>query len=271
MNLRSALANVILWTSILLPASRCAAVEAEAAKLGMEGTYFLRTKSPDLVVRSDNHSPVLLRIASQVVDGDSLLYEVCYVGTRAGGFDLRDYLRHENGNAFDEEPAILVQIIGTLAGDHDGRLDELAPPKREGALPYRQIFQIALVAWIVVSLAIIVRRLLRPRRRRAAAPVTTAPIDPLSPLLAAALAGELDAAGHARLEMLLLTNWITALKLQDLPTEAALAQLQRHPEAGPLLRRLEVWLHTRAGANPAQVQAIVDACRKAPSLAGAAS
>jgi hypothetical protein len=100
----------------------------------------------------------------------------------------------------------------------------------------------------VAGLAVI---LCAGRRRRveveaqASRPATLA--DRLRPLVDAAVAGELTAGQHAELERLLIGYWRRRLKLEHTAPAQFMAVLRSHEEAGPLLRRLEDWLHRPAG------------------------
>jgi hypothetical protein len=58
--------------------------------------------------------------------------------------------------------------------------------------------------------------------------------------------GALDAAGKARLEMLLLRRWGEELALTGLPMSAALDAIRRDEKTGKPLRQLQHWLHHRA-------------------------
>jgi hypothetical protein len=42
----------------------------------------------------------------------------------------------------------------------------------------------------------------------------------------------------------LVAFWRKRLDLDSLPTNQAIQQIKQHPQAGPLLRQLEEWLHS---------------------------
>ena len=56
----------------------------------------------------------------------------------------------------------------------------------------------------------------------------------------------------AELERTLLVYWERRLNLRDRKPAEAIAELRRHPEAGPLFQQLEAWLHRpgSAGGEP---------------------
>ncbi len=76
----------------------------------------------------------------------------------------------------------------------------------------------------------------------------------LAEMLRAALAqlegGTLDAAGQARLEMLLLRRWREELAIASLPMSAALEAIDRHEKTGDPLRQLQGWLYQRSSTVP---------------------
>ena len=85
----------------------------------------------------------------------------------------------------------------------------------------------------------------RAQRRAAQAasaqPATLA--ERLQPMVEAAAAGQLDSAGKAQLERLLLAFWRRRLELEGVKAADAMPKLRNHGEAGALLRQLEDWLH----------------------------
>ncbi len=90
-----------------------------------------------------------------------------------------------------------------------------------------------------------------PSRRRssqgAAAdrPLTLA--ERLRPMVEAAIENNLDPAGLAELERLILGYWRRKLGLESLPPAEAAAILRTHEDAGPVVRQLEDWLHKPPG------------------------
>jgi hypothetical protein len=243
---------------VLLSINTLAAEPIGETKVGLQGVYYLRTTQPNLAVRqADERSPLLLSIAGLVREPDALLYELHYIGARAGEHDLRDYLARSDGKEL-VLPPLTVRVLETLASDHDGSLDTLAVPPRPFHLSYRLALQTILVVWLLATVAILVRQWIR-RPRPAPLIVTTSPTlaDQLQPLVEAALASRLDAAGQARLEMLLLSHWQSLLELEQLPPDEALRRMRKHTAAGELLRTLEAWLHARPGCRTVDVAALL--------------
>jgi hypothetical protein len=77
-------------------------------------------------------------------------------------------------------------------------------------------------------------------------------------LVEGALAGQLSQPQLARLERTLLAFWRRRLGLEKADPAEAITTLRAHPEAGPLLEQLEVWLHrpgSRDRVDPARLLA----------------
>jgi AcrR family transcriptional regulator len=254
---------------LLLRVAAFAAEPVVETKIGLEGVYYLRTSESGLVVRkAEERSPILLRIASVNRDEGSLLYELRYVGTRAGEHDLGDYLGRADGEPASLPP-LVVRVLETLPADHDGSLDPLGSSSSGFVIPYRFIVQAILLVWLVATALLLMRQYLtRLRPIRTASIVAPTLAEQLQPLVAAALAQQLDASGQARLEMLLLSHWQTSLELGELSTEEALRKMRSHPEAGELLRELEAWLHMRPGSCEVDLDALLSPYRgSSPSVA----
>jgi hypothetical protein len=105
------------------------------------------------------------------------------------------------------------------------------------------------------------------RKKKAAVPAgADAPpsvADRMKPLLDAAAAGTLDAAGRASLERLIIGHWRSHLpEIAPLSTAEAMVRLRTHPEASPLVLALERWLHAKDGAlSPNEVDHLLSPYR----------
>jgi hypothetical protein len=96
--------------------------------------------------------------------------------------------------------------------------------------------------WFVALLAILfVGRRRKKQKQAAAKPLTLA--DRLRPLVEDAVAGRRDTVRLAELERTLILYWSRRLHMGANKPADALVILRGHPEAGPLLQQLEIWLH----------------------------
>ena len=206
----------------------------------------------------DRRAPIVVRIVNTFPHGSSFRYDIVYYGLEPGPFDLKDALRRKDGSPTGDLPPIKVAIEPLLPPGQlePHRLPLTASPWLGG---YRLLMVIGGLAWLVGLAAI----LLAGRRKRvdtvAAADRVVTLADRLRPLVNSAVAGELSAGQHAELERLLIGYWRRRLNLEQAPPAKLIAVLRDHDEAGPLLRRLEDWLHRPAGtAGPVDVAALLE-------------
>jgi len=187
-------------------------------------------------------TPIALRIAGVYPHGDAYRYDIEYYGLEAGTFDLRDYLRRVDGSTTDGLPRLTVQIDSVLS---PGRVEPNRPAS--GELPavggYRAWMAIAALAWLAGLWAIL--KLGRKKDEAGAGevllPMTLA--ERLQPLVKRAVHGELSRRQEADLELILIAYWRKKLGLEARGAAQAMKELKAHPEAGPLLTKLEEWLH----------------------------
>jgi hypothetical protein len=205
---------------------------------------------------TDRKQPVVVRVVRVWPHGTAFRYDLEYYGLEAGKFDLTKYLRRQDGSAAADLPAVLVEVRSVLPPGqvlpHDPQPQ--AAPQLGG---YWLFLTLAAGAWVLGLLAI----LFVGRRRRAEAardagrPRTLA--DHLRPLVEGAVAGRLKPAQLAELERSLLLFWQRRLDLGDRKPAEAIAELRRHPEAGPLFQQLEAWLHRPGAAGGVDVAGLL--------------
>jgi hypothetical protein len=213
---------------------------------------------------TDRLQPVIVRIARTWPHGTAFRYDLEYYGLEAGRFDLKKYLRRKDGSSADDLPVIAIEVRTVLPQGqvlpHD---PELQPVPSLGG--YWLVLTLAGGAWLVGLLLI----LLAGRRKRGeATPAAGRPrtlADHLRPLIEGAVTGRLQPAQLAELERSLLVYWERRLNLGDRKPAEAIAELRRHPEAGPLLRQLETWLHRPGPAGGVDVAGLLRPYRDVPA------
>lgn len=211
----------------------------------------------------DRESPIVLRVAETYPHGSAFRYDLVYYGLDPGKYDLRDYLRRKDGTPAEGLPPIPVEIRAILPPGQvePNRLVIERSPSLGG---YRVLLGIAGFAWIAGLAAI----LLLGRRRRATVAASARPLtlaDRLRPLVEAARNGTLGPGQHAELERMLIGYWRRRLGLVEAAHARAIAALREHPEAGPLLRKLEDWLHRPGRAEAVDVNALLEPFRDLPA------
>jgi hypothetical protein len=211
---------------------------------------------PELEARPiDRGQPVVLCIVHVQPHGTACRYDLEYYGLAPGTFDLKDYLQRKDGSSVGDLPALPITIQSLLPPGQvlPHELEARGGPRLGG---YRLALLVTGVLWVLGLLAI----LLVGRRRAKAVEAAARPrtlADYLRPLVEGALAGKLPPARLAELERTLMIYWSRRLGLGDRKPADALAELRRHPEAGPLLRQLEAWLHRPGDGSAVDVAGLL--------------
>jgi hypothetical protein len=213
----------------------------------------------------DRRKPIVLRIVNSFPHGTAFRYDLVYYGLDPGEFDLKDYLRRKDGSKTDDLPSLLVQIRPVLPPGQiqPNKLESLPVPFLGG---YRTLLAAAALVWVAGLLAI----LFVGGKRKAAPVVPARPLtvaDVLRPLVEKAVSGGLSPVELAELERTLLVYWRRRLNLEHRQPAEAIALLRAHPEAGPLLEQLEIWLHRPSTGDPVDVAALLEPYRNAPAEA----
>lgn len=213
------------------------------------------------VVPLEHGAPMVLRIVKTWPHGEAMRYDLEYMGLEPGSYDLTDLLQRADGTV-PELPSVAVEVRSALPPGQvePSPLAPDAPPSMGG---YTLAMWAAGIVWVLGLLAI----LFVGRKKKApglaevrAAPRTLA--DRLRPLVEAARRGELADDRKAELERLILAHWRERLGregagAEDLTARELLRRLRDHPEAGPLVQRLEEWLHRPGDAADVDVDALL--------------
>lgn len=207
------------------------------------------------VAPADSKTPLELRITASSAHGNAFRYDLEYTGLDPGTYDLRSFLRRENGSTTADLPPIEVEIRTLLAaGQSKPRAPgDVAAPALGG---YRALAITCAVLWTCGLIALLCWGRKRRERtlERKRAPTLA---DRLQPLVERALAGELSHTQCAQLEANLIAYWRRKLDLDRHRPAEALALLHAHAQAGPLLHSLEAWLHRPVPQVPADIAALL--------------
>ncbi len=204
------------------------------------------------VAPSTHATPVVLRIAAVYPHGSAFRYDIEYYGLEAGTFDLLDFLERKDGSSLEDLAAVPVIIRSTLPPGtvRPNALEEGSVP---GVGGYKVQMWILGILWVAGLWAILTMGRKRHEALEAArsAPQTLA--ERLRPLVERGIAGRLSREESAELELTLIAFWRRKLALHDKASVEALEFLRGHAEAGPLLRQLELWLHSPGSAADVDV------------------
>ncbi len=206
----------------------------------------------------DDHLPVVLKIDQTWPHGSDFRYDFSFYGLEKGTFDLRDYLRRKDGSPLQINQPLTVTIESVLSEDtfEPSAVKSTRLPEPGG---YRNTMVALGVIWSIGLVALIGSMRKRKQNRQDTSGQTTGPTlaEKLEPLVKEAATGTLSKEQQAQLERLLLTYWNQRLDLkQDRPADR-IRQLKDHNEAGPLIKAVEKWLHSREQVDDSEIQSLL--------------
>ena len=212
--------------------------------LGVEQAVIVRYGGPPLQAQPYRRgASVNLRIADQVQKGRMRVYDIRYVISLPGEFDLTRYLTSTDGQPIDDLPPFLVRGLTSLTKDIETRIQEIE--KVDVSIShwyYESLVGLGLfwLAWLAGLIFIG-----RPQRPPAAPPAPRPPsrIEQIEGLLAALSRGELAVHDKARFEALLLAHWRERLGLRDRRMADCCRDIESSPRWGAVYGQLQAWLH----------------------------
>ncbi|MCL4206515.1 MAG: hypothetical protein KJ000_28870 [Pirellulaceae bacterium] len=221
--------------------------------LGVEQAVIIRSGGPRLQARPYRRgASVNLRIANEVQQGDTRIYDIRYVINLPGEFDLTDYLTSTDGRSLDNLPSFRVAGLTSLTKDIETRIQEI---ETVGIRIWHWYYETLVglgVVWLVWLMGLIfIGRPPRPKKEtpRPPKPSITEQIDRYLRMLAD---GELSVDDKARLESLLLQDWRERLGMRERRMATACRYIEENSNFGQVYRQLQAWLHNpraAVGAN----------------------
>lgn len=221
---------------------------------------------PELEAKPDDDRkrPVLIREVKVYPHASLFRYDIAYEGRDPGTYNLCDYLRRKDGTKTAGLPPLTVKVnpIRPPGQVEPNKLEIDRGPRVGG---YWLLVSVAGAVW-GIGVVVLILSFFFPRRKRTAVagerPLSLA--DRLRPLVEGAVAGKLTHAELANLERALLAFWRKRLGLEAADPAEAIGRLRVHPEAGPLLGKLEEWLHRPGPPAAVDVPALLTPYRDLP-------
>ena len=197
----------------------------------------------EIIPRTNNESSLVIRILEIKPAADGFRYDLEIYALDPGTHRIADFLR----DADDHTPVKNVDATFEVTTIHP--LDTLPKPSDpEPVEPaklggYKTVIILLGILWALVFLAILFYRKKQVADFVAENPPPTLH-EKLQVLVSAASQGELTDQEQANLERLILGHWKRKIpEIGSLPPARALVELNNHPEASPLILKLEEWLH----------------------------
>lgn len=213
---------------------------------------------------TDRKIPVVIQKLIVYPHGTDFRYDIDYHGLDPGEYDLTQYLVRVDGKPAVGLPPVRVKV-NPIRPPGQVEPNQLVVEKSPWLGGYRLLLIVLGVLWVVGFVGIVLSFFFPRRKDRALSvgrPVTLA--DRLRPLVEGAIAGKLTQPELAGLERGLLAYWRRRLGLEAVEPAEAMAELRKHPDAGPLLRKLEEWLHRPGPPAPVDVGALLAPYRDLP-------
>lgn len=253
---------IILMTMTVMTAT----AEPPKVSVGLSGRILgLVLPGTELEVKpnTDRRTPLIVRILQAWPHGTAFRYDIEFYGLEPGQFDIREYLQRKDGSAVKDLPAIPVTIKSVLP---PGQIkpNPLEAKNTPGLGGYRTWLIAAGVVWTIVLLVILFAGRGGKKGADLAVHKPRTLADHLRPLVESAMSGRSSPTQLAELERSLLVYWERRLHLQHQKPAETIKQLRHHPEAGPLLEQLEIWLHRPANCKPVDVALLLKPYRNIP-------
>lgn len=197
---------------------------------------------------------------------DANIYDFEFIGLEPGTFDLVQALQRIDGVEMEAMPEVMVEVASVLP---PGQVEPSAVGAQEveGLGGYRRFLWTIGIVWGVGVLLFaglfVWRRSQRPSRVDHSVRESLA--DKLRPQIQAAIDGALTDAGLAELERMLTTYWVRRLGLGEADTVTAHRRIRAHAQAGPLMRKLEEWLHSPTRDDDIDLAQLLEPYRDLPA------
>ena len=222
--------------------------------LGVEQAVIIRYRGPRLNAQPYRRgASVNLRIAGEAQKGRVRVYDIRYVISLPGEFDVTKYLTSTDGRPLANLPAFRVRGLTSLTKDIETRIQEI---ENVGVHIWHWYYEslaglgLLWVAWLAGLIFIG-----RPKRLPVPPPAPRQPslVEQIDRLLAAIAEGELTVEQKACLEALLLRHWREQLGLSEQRMSVSCRGIEASRELGPVYGKLQAWLHNpRAGVGPVE-------------------
>lgn len=220
--------------------------------LGVEQAVIIRYGGPRLQAQPYRRgASVSLRIANEVQRGRVRVYDIRYLISLPGDFDLTKYLTSTDGQPLADLPPFPVRGLTSLTKDIETRIQEIEQVGVHIGHWYYESLVGAGLFWVAWLLGLIF--IGRPKRASAPPPAPRAPSlhEQIERLLAALAQRDLTTDEKAGLEALLLRHWRAQLGLDEQRMAAACRGMEASSVWGRAYRQLQAWLHNpRAGVRP---------------------
>ena len=197
----------------------------------------------EVIPRTNNDSPLVIRILKIKPAENGFRYDLEIYALDPGTHQISEFLRYATDKSPVQSLDATFEVTTTHPLDTLPKPSEPEPVEIEKLGGYQDLIVVLGIFWLLIFLAIIFYR-----KKPVADLVVEKPLltlhEKLQALVSAASQGELNDQQQANLERLMIGHWKEQVpEIESLSPARALVQLRSHPEASPLILKLEEWLH----------------------------
>ena len=198
----------------------------------------------EVIPRTNNESSLVIRLLKVKPAADGFRYDLEIYALDPGTHRIADFLRYADTRASVENLEATFEVttihpLDTLPKPSDP--EPVEPGKLGG---YKTLIIVLGILWVLIFLVILFYRKKQVADFVAENPPPTLH-EKLQVLVSSASQGELTDHEQANLERLILGHWKKKIpEIGSLTPARALVELRKHPEASPLILKLEEWLHS---------------------------
>ncbi|MHC4249611.1 MAG: hypothetical protein ACYS9X_10840 [Planctomycetota bacterium] len=215
--------------------------------LGVEHAVTVTYSGPELVVQPYRRGvAVNLRIVNVVQKGDFRTYDIRYIVSRAGEYDIMGYLAARDGSALENLPSFRVQGLDSLSEAMDHRIREVEPMGIDIWHHYEPLKTGVIAFWILWLLLLIFWPRRHPATEEAPIVASRSFHEILRKFLDQVKASTISDEEKRQMETLLF-SWWRDQAMYDGDMYQVIRQIDRDPELSDAYRTLETWLHNPAG------------------------
>lgn len=197
----------------------------------------------EVIPRTNNESSLVIRMLEVKPAAEGFRYDLEIYALDPGTHQIADFLRYADtrGPIVKLDATFEVTTIHPLDSLPKPSDPEPVDPEKIGG--YKTLIIVLGIAWALIFLLIIFYRKKQVADFVAENPPPTLH-EKLQVLVSNASQGELTDHERSNLERLILGHWKKKIpEIESLPPARALVELRNHPEASPLVLKLEEWLH----------------------------
>jgi hypothetical protein len=216
------------------------------APLGLPETLedlFIPGPKIEVIPRTNNESSLVIRILKIKPAAEGFRYDLEIYALDPGIHRISQFLRYATDRSPVQSLDATFEVTTTHPLDTLPKPSEPEPVEPEKLGGYKNLIIILGTFWVLIFFAIIFYR-----KKPIANLVVETPLptlhEKLQVLVSTASLGELNDQEQANLERLILGHWKEKIpEITSLTPARALVELRSHPEASPLILKLEEWLH----------------------------